>query len=143
MRPAIKRLTLFLAGGAAYALLEVCWRGYTHWTMFVLGGAMFLILGELNENILEWDTPLLLQGVIGAIIVTAAELLAGVVLNLWLGLGIWDYSGIPFNFLGQVCLPFSLLWVLVSIAAIILDDYLRFWLFGEERPTYTLLKGGR
>lgn len=143
MRPAIKGLVLFLAGGAAYALLEVCWRGYTHWTMFALGGALFLILGELNENILEWDTPLLLQGVIGAVIVTAAELLTGVVLNLWLGLGIWDYSGIPFNFLGQVCLPFSLLWVLVSIAAIILDDYLRFWLFGEERPTYTMLKGGQ
>ena len=52
---------LFLSGGAAYALLETVWRGHTHWTMFVLGGFLFLILGELNEGLLEWDTPLLLQ----------------------------------------------------------------------------------
>lgn len=43
------------------ALLETAWRGHTHWTMFVLGGFLFLILGELNEGLLEWDTPVSLN----------------------------------------------------------------------------------
>lgn len=140
MRPAIKGLVLFLIGGATYALLEVIWRGYTHVTMFVLGGVLFIVLGALNENLLEWDTPLFIQGLIGAVVVTSAELTSGIVLNLWLGMNVWSYSDIPFNFMGQICLPFSLLWVPVSMAAIVLDDYIRFWLFGERRPAYTLFK---
>ena len=140
MRPAIKGLVLFLIGGATYALLEVIWRGYTHVTMFVLGGVLFIVLGALNEHLLEWDTPLFIQGLIGAVVVTSAELISGIVLNLWLGMNVWSYSDIPFNFMGQICLPFSLLWVPVSMAAIVLDDYIRFWLFGERRPAYTLFK---
>ena len=140
MRPAIKGLVLFLIGGATSALLEVIWRGYTHVTMFVLGGVLFIVLGALNENLLEWDTPLFIQGLIGAVVVTSAELISGIVLNLWLGMNVWSYSDIPFNFMGQICLPFSLLWVPVSMAAIVLDDYIRFWLFGERRPAYTLFK---
>ena len=62
MYRASKAAALFLTGGTAYALLETAWRGHTHWTMFVLGGFLFLILGELNEGLLEWDTPLILQG---------------------------------------------------------------------------------
>ncbi len=140
MRPAIKGLVLFLIGGATYALFEVIWRGYTHVTMFVLGGVLFLALGALNENLLDWDTPLFIQGLIGAVVVTSAELISGIVLNLWLGMNVWSYSDIPFNFMGQICIPFSLLWVPVSMAAIVLDDYIRFWLFGERRPAYTLFK---
>lgn len=140
MRRLIKHLTLFVIGGLAYGLLEMIWRGYTHWTMLLLGGALFLLIGGLNEVALTWETPLLLQGVYGAVIATAAELLAGVILNIYLGLGIWDYSNIPFNLLGQICLPFSLLWVALSVIAIVLDDYLRYWLFGEEKPHYRLFR---
>lgn len=134
-----KHSILFLIGGTAYCLLECLWRGHSHWTMFLLGGFLFILLGELNEGWLDWDTPLVLQGVIGSIMVTLAEFLAGAVLNLWLGLHVWDYSNVPFNVLGQICLPFSLLWVLVSMLAIVLDDWLRYWLFHEERPHYKLL----
>ena len=124
MYRASKAAALFLTGGTAYALLETAWRGHTHWTMFVLGGFLFLILGELNEGLLEWDTPLILQGIIGSAIVTGAELATGMILNVWLGLGVWDYSGMPLNYKGQICLPFSILWIFVSIAAVVLDDWL-------------------
>lgn len=79
-----------------------------------------------------------MQGVIGACFITAMELVSGLILNVWLGLGIWDYSAIPLNFMGQICLPFSILWVLLSVVAVVLDDWLRYWLFGEERPHYVL-----
>lgn len=79
---------------------------------------------------------------------TVAELVTGLILNCWLGLGIWDYSDMPCNLWGQICLPYTLLWVPTSLVAIVLDDYLRWWLFDEEKPHYHLVsrcqcKGGR
>ncbi len=118
-----------------YFLIELFWRGHSHWTMAVMGGVCFILIGDINEFI-PWNMPLILQGGIGSVVITAMELFCGVVLNLWLKLDIWDYSTMPFNFLGQICLPFSLLWVALSIVAVILDDWLRYWLFKEERPTY-------
>lgn len=137
-----KTLVLFAAGGATYALIEVLWRGYTHWTMAVLGGALFVALGLLNE-VLPWDMPLPLQAVLGALVVTLAELAAGLVLNVWLGLGIWDYSHLPLNLWGQICVPYILLWVPLSAVAVVWDDWLRHWLWGEDRPHYTILRRGK
>lgn len=135
-----KTLALAVAGGVTYAIMEVLWRGYTHWTMMVLGGLLFLLLGGINEWF-SWKTPLAIQGLIGSVIVTVAEFLAGLILNIWLGLNVWDYSHLPFNLCGQICLPFTILWVPVSIFAVVLDDWLRFWWFEEERPRYIFWKG--
>ena len=133
----LKHAVLALCGGCVYFLIEMAWRGHSHWTMAVLGGVCFVLIGDINEFI-PWNMPLILQGAIGSGIVTVLELVSGIILNLWLGLGIWDYSNMPFNLLGQICLPFTLLWVALSIVAVVLDDWLRYWLFGEDRPTYTL-----
>lgn len=124
-------------GGGVYMLIELLWRGHTHWTMGALGGVLFVLIGLLNER-LPWEMPLALQAVVGAGLVTLAELAAGVILNLWLGLGIWDYSGLPFNLWGQICLPYSLLWVPLAMGAVVLDDWARYWLWGEERPRYRM-----
>lgn len=137
MREVCKLISLFLAGGTAYACLELGYRGGTHWTMFVIGGVLFLLIGGLNEG-LPWQLPLLFQAVLGAVLVTLTELGAGVVLNLWLGLGIWDYTGLPCNVLGQICLPYTLLWAALSAAAVVLDDWLRHWMWGEPLPRYQL-----
>lgn len=137
MKQLCKLLFLFAVGGILYAAIEVLWRGYTHWTMAILGGFCFVICGGLNEW-LSWDTPLWIQALICCLAITVAELVAGLILNLWLGLGIWDYSGLPYNLAGQICLGYSCLWYLLSILAIILDDWLRFCFFGEERPRYNL-----
>lgn len=137
LKAILKHAVLALCGGCVYFLIEMAWRGHSHWTMAVLGGVCFVLIGDINEFI-PWNMPLVLQGAIGSGIVTLLELVSGIILNLWLGLGIWDYSDMPFNFLGQICLPFSLLWVALSVVAVILDDWLRYLLFGEDRPTYTL-----
>ena len=137
LKAILKHAVLALCGGCVYFLIEMAWRGHSHWTMAVLGGVCFVLIGVINEFI-PWNMPLVLQGAIGSGIVTLLELVSGIILNLWLGLGIWDYSNMPFNLLGQICLPFTLLWVALSIVAVVLDDWLRYWLFGEDRPTYTL-----
>lgn len=134
---AYKALVLFLCGAFAYAMIEILWRGYTHWTMAVLGGLLFLLLGGLNEW-MPWEMPLPLQILLGAVLVTSAEFLAGMILNVWLGLGIWDYSDLPYNIAGQICPQFVVAWAGLTLVAILLDDYIRYWFWGEQRPSYTL-----
>ncbi len=105
--------------------------------MFCLGGLCFVLIGLINE-LIPWGMPLWQQALIGAGIITSLEFLTGCIVNLALEWHVWDYSGMPGNVLGQICLPYSLLWVLVAVLAIILDDWLRYLIFDEERPHYCL-----
>ena len=115
-----KYLFLFGMGGILYVFIELLWRSWSHWTMFALGGLCFIYLGLINE-VLRWDTPLWQQVLIGAIGITALEFVTGCVVNLRLGWGVWDYNGLP-----------------ISLAGIILDDWIRYRAFGEERPRYNI-----
>lgn len=133
-----KYLFLFGVGGLIYALIEILFRGYTHWTMVILGGICFIAVGLINE-ILSWDTPLILQGAIGGIIITILEFITGCIVNIHLGWNVWDYSDMLFNIQGQICLPFTAIWIIVAMIGIILDDYLRYWIFHEEKPHYSLV----
>lgn len=135
VKKCFKLLVLFFIGGTLYVCIEFLWRGYSHISMFFLGGICFVLVGEINE-LFPWELGFIWQCLIGALVITAAELVTGLVVNMWLGLNVWDYSGLPGNVLGQICPQFSLLWVLLSGIAIVLDDYLRYWLFGEEKPHY-------
>lgn len=132
-----KYIALGITGGLLYVLIETAWRGYSHWTMFALGGLCFLALGLINE-VLSWEMPLWQQMLLGACIVTVLEFLTGCIVNLWLGWDVWDYSGMPGNILGQICPQYFLLWLPVSLAGIILDDWLRYWWWDEEQPRYKL-----
>lgn len=133
----LKIFILFLIGGFIYVAIELGFRGHSHWTMFLLGGLCFILIGGLN-NYIPWEMSIIKQGVIGALIVTSLEFIFGLILNLYLNLGIWDYSNMPFNILGQICLPFSIAWFFLSLAAIFVDDWLRYVLFKEEKPHYHL-----
>ena len=132
-----KYLFLGVIGSIIYMSLEILWRGYTHWTMGVLGGICFICLGLINE-LLSWKTPLVLQMLIGSTIITILEFIIGCIVNLWLGWNVWDYSNLPLNLLGQICLPFSILWYFISAIGIVIDDYIRYIYFDEERPRYKL-----
>lgn len=135
-----KLFCLFLTGGILYYVIEYFYKtfishGTTHWSMFLLGGICFILIGAINE-VIPWEMSIIKQGLIGAGIVTSLEFVFGVILNIILKLDIWDYSSLPFNILGQICLPFSLAWFGLALIAIFLDDYLRWLWFNEERPHY-------
>ena len=106
--------------------------------MFLLGGICFVFLGLINE-VLPWEMPLWKQILIGAAGITILEFVTGCIVILRLGWGVWDYSGMPGNFLGQICPQYMLIWMPVSLVGIVLDDWIRYWKFGEERPHYKLL----
>ena len=104
--------------------------------MFVLAAILFVLIGLLNEIWTSWR--LFPQAVAGALISTAAELVTGCIVNIRLGWGVWDYSDMPGNLLGQICPQFALLWVALSALAIVLDDVIRWRFFGEDKPHYRL-----
>ena len=135
MRKVIRPLVLWDIGGQLYIVCELLFRGYSHWTMFIVGGLCFIMVGAINK-VLPWTMPIWLQAIIGSIIITIMEFLSGCIINLWLGWGVWDYSNMPFNLMGQICLPFSLLWILLAAPAIVIEDYLQYWLNDERKPVY-------
>ena len=139
MREIAKNLTVFTAGGLAYGLVEIAWRSSTHISMFFVGGICFWLIGSIDEH---GSVPsLIYQSVLSCLIVTSVEFTSGVFINIVLGLGVWDYSALPFNVLGQVCLPFSALWLLLSVPAIYFEDFLRAKLFGEKMKQIDLFSG--
>lgn len=108
-----KRCALFCVGGTAYLGLELLWRGWTHGSMFAAGGLCFLLIGHLTEMARPKSLPV--QTLLGAGVITMVELAAGLMVNR--SYQVWDYRGLPLNFLGQICLPFCLLWIPVSLGA--------------------------
>lgn len=115
------RIVLYLVriflGGSMYYMLETVVRGYSHWTMFILGGVCFLGCGVINDiagdSITIWEKMVWCM-----IVITILEFLTGVIVNVKLGWYIWDYSGMPMQVMGQICVPYMLLWYAVSGVAI-------------------------
>lgn len=101
-------LLVFLLGGIVYAMIEILFRGHTHWSMVLTGGACVLTLYLL----LEWldRQPLIIAAVAGALIITAYEFAVGCIVNLRFGWNVWDYSHMEINLLGQISLVFTGAW---------------------------------
>lgn len=133
----LKYALLFMAGGFAYGGMEIISRGYSHISMFISGGICFILIGLLNE-IYPWELSLISQMVISAGIITTVEFITGLIVNVWLKLNVWDYSDQPYNLMGQICLLYTNLWFIISPLAIIMDDYLRYYLLKEEKPHYRI-----
>ena len=81
-----KFLTLFTTGGSLYFIIEFLFKtfasgGTIHWSMFLLGGLCFVLIGEINE-VIPWEMSIIKQGIIGAAIITSLEFISGVILNL-------------------------------------------------------------
>ncbi len=117
--------SLILAGGSVYVLIEILFRGYSHISMFAVGGLCLLLI-DLADNAFS-ELGLIPKALIGGLIISATELVAGIILNLFMGLGVWDYSELRFNLLGQICPQFSLIWVVLSIPALYLARVIRYY----------------
>ena len=133
----MKLLMLFCYGGCLYTIVELLFRGNSHWNMFILGGLCFLLVGGIDE--VFGNMPLIVQMGISAVIITVLEFICGCIVNLWLDMDVWNYTRLPFNILGQVCLIFTVAWFFLSLVGIVTDDFLRWKLFEEEKPKYRII----
>ena len=128
---AVETPFVLLCGGVLYYATEVLARGYSHWTMAVCGAICFHFLYRLCRK--HPRLPLPLRALAGGVFITVTELFAGCLLNLALGLQIWDYSDLPFHFLGQICLSYSIGWFLLSFLLCGLSRLIRRAVFYAER----------
>jgi hypothetical protein len=101
--------------------------------MFFVGGLCGVLVGLLNQHPRFYRARVITQSAIGALIVLAVELIAGVVLNVWLGLAVWDYTGMPGNIMGQICVQYGLLWLLLMPFAIWLEDTARWLIYSWDK----------
>ncbi len=111
---ALRSFGVFLLGAVGYCCLEMGWRGYTHWSMGAAGGVCLMGLLYLSDRLA--DRPVWQQALAGALLITGVEWCAGCVVNIILGWGVWDYSGLRLQIAGQVSLLFSFFWYLISFA---------------------------
>lgn len=137
MKKLLQSLIMFIIGGFLYIGIEFLYRGYSDFSMYFAGGLSFMLIGLMNEWF-SWKLALISKMLISSIIITTIELLVGLIVNVWLKEGVWDYSAMPYNFMGQICLLFSNLWFLLSLPAIFLDDLLKYILFKEKIQKYRI-----
>lgn len=144
MRKAVLSVLLWTWTGAVYFFLEVTYktlRGEPQaisWTMFFLAIILAIPLERFGAE-LPWEMSLALQSLICGTAITLAELAAGLVLNVWLKMGVWDYSHLPGNLWGQICPQFWVLWCILSAFGIVALDWLRYVVDGGTRPRYRLV----
>ena len=117
----MEEIVVFALGGIAYGLLELLWRGWTHWTMPICGGICFLIMYVISKL----NIPLIRKWILSAAGIVTVEFYTGCLVNLAFGWNVWDYSDMPHNLLGQICLRFSLMWLALSIPGTALCSLLR------------------
>lgn len=135
----LKYIFLFLCGGFIYGIIEIMYRGFSHISMFIAGGTCFILIGILNGTVSK-GTSLFIRAGLGALLITEIEFFIGIIVNRWMGLNIWDYSHLPLNLMGQVCLYFGIVWYFVAFLAILTYDYMKYFIMNEEKPRYNLIR---
>ena len=138
MKKLSEYLFLWAVGGCLYYSFEIIFRGFSHWTMFVLGG-ICLQFFTFQGRIVQWEDPLWRQILRCIVFVTSMEFITGIIVNKWLHLAVWDYSRMPFQLFGQICLPFMVIFSGLCTLGILLSGYLLHWIYGEPKPHYHVL----
>lgn len=117
-------ISLVFLGGSLYYLIEILWRGFSHVSMFFCGGCCFLSVGKA-ATFLKGKVSLFMKMLVGTAIITSLEFLTGVIVNIWMKLNVWDYSDMPGNLFGQICLQYSIFWFFLTIPCMKLYDWVR------------------
>lgn len=138
MKKVSELLLIWTLGGTIYYTFEMVFRGFSHWSMFLLGGICMIFIAQQGLWV-KWQDPLWRQVGRCVLFVAAGEFITGIIVNKWLNWAVWDYSDQPFQLFGQVCLPFTILFSGLCVLGIFLSGYLLHWLYGEEKPHFHVL----
>ena len=136
MKIIIKNIILFAVGYCVYIAIEVTYRGFSYPLMGLCGGLALMIMDKINDYI-SWDVDIIIQGSIGSIIITFFELIIGEIsLHTDFLPIMWDYSNVLLNFDGVICLPFSLIWIGLSIIGILVADTINYYIINIQPCPY-------
>lgn len=135
----LRYFTVFVFGALAYGMIEIMVRGFTHISMGLLGGLTMTLITILN-NARRHGLPMIAQLLVTTAFITASELVTGIIININMHLNVWDYSDMPLNYRGQICLPFVFLWFLMSILGMVVDEFLRWKFFRTDYPNLPVFR---
>lgn len=138
LRKLSEYLFLWVVGGAVYYGVELFFRGFSHWSMFILGG-ICLMFFWWQASTLHWKDPLWKQIIRCTIFVVSCEFITGIIVNKWLNWAVWDYSDQPFHLFGQICLPFAVIFSGFCAVGILVSGKLMQWIYREECPNFHVL----
>lgn len=124
---------IYALGSLGYCIIEILWRGYSHWSMTVTGGVCFMMIYYVNDFLSRKNVWI--KSLISAVAITLMELAVGCVINLVLGWSVWDYSDRPISLLGQICLEYFILWYLLCIPATLISEQIKTNIFGGKQET--------
>ena len=133
-----QKLFLGSLGGTIYYTIECIFRGFSHWSMFILGGICFLFFG-LQGKETSWTEPLWKQVLRCTTFVVSCEFITGIIVNKWMGWEVWDYSDQPYHVWGQICLPFATLFSGLCVVGIWLCANILHWFYGEKKPNFHIV----
>lgn len=114
---------IYSLGAAVYCMIEILFRGFTHWSMGIAGGLALLGIYRGNEKLKKTD--IIRRCLYGAFYITGIEFFVGLLVNKVFKMGVWDYSSKPMNILGQICPLFTFCWFLLCFPAIFICDGLK------------------
>lgn len=129
-----RNIFLFFTIGGTYTNIELLWRGVTYLPMLFIGGLSGIIVGALNQFPKFFKLKMYQECLVGTITTLIIEYISGCIINIKLHMHIWDYSNLPFNINGQVCLLYAGLWFILIPFGIWFDDFLRYKFFNEIEP---------
>ena len=112
LSPACRRTVVFFSGGLIYSMIEILFRGYTHWSMSLTGGVCLLIMYIRYTT--HPNDSIVMKCFFGMCVITFFEFTVGCIVNILLGWDVWDYSHMYLNLLGQICPSYSGGWFLLS-----------------------------
>ena len=138
MKKTSQFLFFLTTGGCIYYAVEILFRGFSHWTMFLLGGICFLFF-YMQGIATGWSEALWIQTLRATIFVVSMEFITGIIVNKYLAMNVWDYDNMPFHVFGQICLPFAVIFSGLCAMGIIMSGYIGYWFYGEEKPHYHIL----
>lgn len=128
-------IAIFLFSGSLYYTLEVILKKThsSHWSMFVLAGISSVLFIDGLNNLFSYDMDFLLQIFLCSTAITICELFVGLIVNT--DYNIWNYTNMPLNYKGQICLPFYFLWMFLSFIFIPFLDYIEWKIFKYKPDT--------
>ena len=143
MKKFIGKLGLFLSCGFIYCMIEILFRGWSHWSMFVLTGFLGVFCVDSINNTLSFDCDYIVQIIISTILCTIGEGISGIILNVWLQLNVWDYSKMAFGtfFFGQCNILFCFAWALIISVVIFYCDAYNYYILKIEPCPYYIIFG--
>ncbi|MDF2567152.1 MAG: hypothetical protein K0R90_608 [Oscillospiraceae bacterium] len=123
MKKVREYVTIYTIGAVGYSILEILWRGFTHWTMAITGGLCFVFV--YLENVKFKRAKLWKKCLLGSAIITTMEFSVGCIVNLVLKWNVWDYSRMYLNIFGQICILYSAIWFVLCMPLCFLSSFIK------------------